>query len=598
MSFKNFRLLDARSLVDCAMGRKKADVVIRQGSWVSVQSGEILAKTDVAILGERIAYVGSDASHTIGPDTQVIEAEGFYLVPGLMDAHMHVESGMLTVSRFVEAVAPHGTTGMFIDPHEIGNVFGMRGVRMMVDEAAEQPIHVFVQIPSCVPSSPGMETPGQSIQPSEIAEAMQWEGVIGLGEVMNYPGVFDNDEKMHQEIIATRAAKKVVGGHYPTPNLGLPFHGYVAGGVMDDHEGTTLEDGMARVRQGMRALLRQGSAWHDVAAQIKAVTEHKLDPHRFVLCTDDCHSQTLIEEGHMDRVVRFAISQGLDPITAIQMATINTAEHFGVSGEMGMIAPCRFADILLVKDLADFHAEKVIARGKLIAEKEKLVISLPAYQAPDWARQSIHLKNKLKAEDFRLPAPAGTDGKVTANVIGVIENQAPTRHLKIVLPVIENEVKIDLNKDVAKAALVERHHATGSVQVGLVNGFGFTESCAVASTVAHDCHHMIVVGTNEAMMAQAANYLAEIGGGQVVIKDHQVIGEVRLPVGGLMSDRPAVEVAGQAETILKGLESCGCHLNNANMQISLLGLVVIPELRLSDLGLVDVSQFCCIPVLE
>ncbi|MRR52625.1 MAG: adenine deaminase, partial [Rhodocyclaceae bacterium] len=346
MSMNTFWQRDTRALVDCAMGRKPAELVIRNGQWVSVQSGEILPNRDIAIIDGRIAFVGADASHTIGPQTRVIDAAGRYLVPGLLDGHMHVESGMLTVTEFVRAVVPHGTTGMFVDPHEIANVFGLRGVRLMVDEAALQPITVFVQMPSCVPSSPGMETPGAAIGPEEVSEAMTWPGIIGLGEMMNFPGVISSDAKVHAEMDATRMSNKVIGGHYPMLDLSLPFHGYVAGGPQDDHEGTRMEDAVERVRQGMKAMLRFGSAWHDVATQVRAVTEMGLDPRNFILCTDDSHSATLVQEGHMDRVLRHAISQGLKPITAIQMATINTAEHFGVSREMGMIAPGRYADVL------------------------------------------------------------------------------------------------------------------------------------------------------------------------------------------------------------------------------------------------------------
>jgi adenine deaminase len=323
------------------MGRKPADLLIRNGRWVCVQSGEIISGTDIAIKGERIAYVGPNGSHTIGSDTEIVDVAGQYLSPGLLDAHMHVESGMLTVTEFVRAVLPHGTTGMFIDPHEIANVFGLKGVRLMVDEALLQPIHVWVQMPSCVPSAPGLETPGAVIGPEEVAEAMTWAGVIGLGEMMNFPGVFSADEKMHAEMAQTRLAGKVIGGHYASPDLGLPFHAYAAGGAEDDHEGTRMEDAVARVRQGMKVMMRYGSAWHDVAEQVRAVTEAGLDPRHFILCTDDAHSATLVGEGHVNRAVKQAILQGIPPLTAIQMATINTAEHFGVQRDVGMIAPGR-----------------------------------------------------------------------------------------------------------------------------------------------------------------------------------------------------------------------------------------------------------------
>lgn len=586
-----------KTLVAVAMGRQPADLVVRNGRWVSVQTGEILPHTDVAIAEGHIAFVGADAGHCIGEHTQVIDAQERYLVPGLLDGHMHIESGAITVTEFVRAVAPHGTTGMFVDPHEIANVFGLKGVRLMVDEAAGQPIHVWVQVPSCVPSAPGLETPGASIGPEEVAEAMTWEGIIGLGEMMNFPGVFNGDEKMLSEMAITHAAGKTIGGHYASPDLGLPFHGYVAGGAEDDHEGTRLEDAIARARQGMRPMLRYGSAWHDVASQVGAILEAGLDPHRFILCTDDSHSETLVNDGHMDRVLRHAIAQGLPPMTALQMMTINTAEHFGLSRELGMIAPGRWADIVLTSDLRDFRAEMVIAKGQVIAKNGRLLVDLPPYPYPDWATHSVHLGHPLTADDFRLPAPQGAS-TLTANVIGVIENQAPTRHLRMEIRPQDGEVRPDVGRDIAKIALVERHKGTGGVTVGLVHGFGFTERCAIATTVAHDSHHMIVVGTDEAMMAQAANKLAETGGGQVVVEDGQVIGLVALPIAGLMSNQRAEIVAEQMGSVLRGFETCGCTLNNPNMQLSLLALVVIPELRISDLGLVDVTRFDFVPLFE
>ncbi len=585
------------SLVDVAMGRKPADLVIRKGKWVSVQSGEIIPNTDIAIVNGHIAYVGEDASHAIGKKTKVIEAKGKYLVPGLLDGHMHVESGMVTVTEFVRAVAVRGTTGMFIDPHEIANVFGLKGVKLMVDEAAKQPIHVWVQMPSCVPSAPGLETPGASIGPKEVKEAMKWKGVIGLGEMMNFPGVFMSDKKMLDEMSATHAAKKTIGGHYASPDLGLPFHGYAAGGAEDDHEGTRLEDAVARVRQGMKAMLRYGSSWHDVAAQVKAITEKKMDSRRFILCTDDSHAETLVREGHMDRVLRHAIEQGLEPITAIQMMTINTAEHFGLSREMGMIAPGRWADVLLADDLKNFKAEMVIAKGQVIAEHGEWKTNLPAVKYPQWATKSVRVKRALKAEDFKVKVE-GARSKVKAHVIGVIENQAPTKHLTFEMQPVNGELKADMTRDIAKIAIVERHRATGKVTTGLVSGFGFTRKCGIASTVAHDSHHMVVVGASEEDMAMAANELAKCGGGQVVVIEGKVAGKVELKIAGLMSNERADVVAQKAASVLQGYTLCGCELNNPNMQMSLLGLVVIPELRISDKGLVDVNKFQLIDVIE
>lgn len=588
-----------RNLSAAAMGRIKADLVIRGGRWVSVQSGEIIPGTDIAVVGERIAFVGPDASHTVGEHTRVIEAEGAYLVPGLLDAHMHIESGMVTMTEFVRAVAPRGTTGMFVDPHEIANVFGLDGVRLMAEEAREQPIHVWVQVPSCVPSAPGLETPGSGIGPEDVAEAMTWEKIIGLGEMMNFPGVFRGDEKMHAEMAATRAHGKVIGGHYASPDLGLPFHGYAAGGPEDDHEGTRKEDAAARVRQGMKVMLRYGSGWLDVEQQIKAVTEDGLDPRHFLLCTDDVHSETLVEEGHMDRVVRHAIDLGVDPLLVLQMATLNTAEHFGVDRDQGMIAPGRYADILLVKDLQDFKAHRVIAKGILLAEDREWMIDLPELAYPDWVKDSVNTGRELTRDDFQLEIENfQPGGEYQAHVIGVVEGQAPTEHLIVPIDSADGLVHPDQDRDLAKIALVERHRGKGEVQVGLVHGFQLEGKCAIGSTVAHDSHHMIVVGTEEEQMALAANHLAEINGGQVVVQNGKVIASLALPIAGLMSDQRADLVAEQAAGILEGFRTCGCEIKNPNMQLSLLALVVIPSLRISDLGLVDVDQFDFIPVIE
>jgi adenine deaminase len=586
-----------RALIDVAMGRRKADLVLRKGTWICVQSGELVPETDVAIKEGHIAYVGPDAAHTIGKSTRLIEAGGRFMVPGLLDGHMHVESTMLTVTEFVRAVLPHGTTGIFIDPHEIANVFGLKGVKLMADEAARQPVHVWIQVPSCVPSASGFETPGAELSLENVTEALTWPGVIGLGEMMNFPGVASGDGKMLAEMAATRKAGKVIGGHYATPDLGPAFHAYVAGGAEDDHEGTRPEDAVARVRQGMKVMLRYGSAWHDVAEGVKAITESHLDPRHFILCSDDSHASTLVDEGHMDRVLRHAIQQGLAPMTAIQMATVNTAEHFGVGREVGMIAPGRWADLLLVDDLNDFHARLVIARGQVAVEDHKLLVHLPKVEYPSWVTHSVHLKRPLVAEDFRIPVPRQMP-RVNVNVIGIIENQAPDRHLHQKVVVDAGEVHADISRDLAKAVVIERHHNTGRIQVGLVSGFGFNFPCAIASTVAHDCHQMVIVGTDEMDMALAANKLAEVGGGQVVVKNGQVIGLVELAIGGLMSTEKAVKVARQANTILKGFRACGCTLNNPNMQLSLLALVVIPELRLTDKGLVDSTNFTFLPVIQ
>ena len=578
----------ASDLVNLASGRTSADMIITGGTWVNVHTREALPDHDIAIAKGRIAFVGPNADHCRGPDTQIIEAKGRYMIPGLCDGHMHIESGMLTPAEFARAVIPHGTTSMFTDPHEIANVLGLEGVRMMHDEALMQPVNIFTQMPSCAPSAPGMETTGFEITAGDVAEAMQWEGIIGLGEMMNFPGVINTDPQMLAEIAATQRAGKTVGGHYASPDLGPAFAAYVAGGPADDHEGTCEADAVARMRQGMRAMIRLGSAWYDVESQITAITERGLDPRNMILCTDDCHSGTLVNDGHMNRVVRHAIDCGCDPLIALQMATINTATHFGLEREIGSLTPGRRADVILTSDLKTLPIETVIARGQIVAQDGACLVDCPHYDWPQHARKTVNMANDLTADDFTITAPAGANA-VTANVIGVVENQAPTKALQFELPVTEG--RVTAHGDVAQIALVERHRATGGVVNALVSGFGYTGKMAMASTVAHDSHHMIVVGTDADQMALAANHLRKLGGGITIFKDGTELATIDLPIAGLMSDSPAHDVAAKTDTMMQAMRDCGCALNNAYMQHSLLALVVIPELRISDLGLVDVRTF-------
>ena len=579
----------APRLIDVASRRAPADMVIRQGQWVNVHSREVIPNTDIAIADGRFAYCGPDASAMIGPETQVIEANGRFILPGLCDGHMHIESGMLTPTQFARAVIPHGTTSMFTDPHEIANVMGLEGVRLMHDEALQQRINVFVQMPSCAPSAPGLENTGHELTPDDVIEAMSWPNIIGLGEMMNFPGVMNKDPKMLAIIAATQRAGKTVGGHYASPDLD-GFRAYAAGGPADDHEGTCEADAIMRVRQGMRSMMRYGSAWFDVEPQITAITEKGLDPRNFILCTDDCHSGTLVNEGHMNRAVRHAIDCGLDPLIAIQMATINTATHFGLERELGSITPGRRADVILSSDLTTLPIETVIARGQIIAQDGVLIGEDAPFEWPESAKSSVHMGPDKIATDFDIVAPEGAN-QVRARVIGVVENQAPTKALTATLTVENGLVVGDEDQDVCQVALVERHRATGGVVNAFVSGFNYKGDCAVASTVAHDSHHMIVVGTSKADMALAANRLSEVGGGVTIWKDGKEIALVKLSIGGLMSDAPATEVAVTAERMVSAMAEIGCTLNNAYIQHTFLALVVIPELRVSDVGLIDVTLF-------
>ncbi|WP_150273075.1 adenine deaminase [Paenibacillus tepidiphilus] len=576
------------ALVATARGDLPATLVITGGKLVNVVSGEILEGMSVAVQGERIAYVGKDVSHTIGEDTRVIDAAGRYIAPGLLDGHCHIESTQLTVSEFARAVLPLGTTGGFFDAHEIANVFGLKGIRLMLEEMRGTPLAAYMQVASCVPSAgPDIETTGASIGPEEVAEAYTWgEDVIALGEVMNFPGVVYGDEKMLGEIQATLRAGRYVDGHFtwPADDWRLPV--YAAAGVTGDHECVTAEDVMERVRLGMYAKMRRGSAWHDVAKTITAHTEHGLDTRRMLLVTDDRSSESLRDEGHMDFVVRHAIAQGVKPVTAFQMATINTAERFGVARDIGSITPGSCADIILLDgNLADVQVAMTIAAGVVVAENGQMTAELPAYTYPQEVLASVHLRELPTAADFIIPAPVDS-GTVATRVIKVIENHVDTEELILELPVREGRLVVE--GTLSKIAVFERHKATGNKSVGVVEGIGFREPAAIAMTVAHDSHNVLVIGNDDELMARAAGAVATAQGGVAVLTGS---GTVLFPlaIAGLMSAEPFEVAAAQSAAVSKALYDAGCTLNYAFMTLSLLALAVIPALRISDKGLVRIS---------
>ena len=576
-----------QELVATAMGKIPADTVIRGGRVVNVFTGEILP-WDIAIKGERIASVGM-VEHTIGPATQVIDASDYYLCPGFMDGHVHVESSMVTVTQFARAVLPFGTTAIFMDPHEIANVLGLDGVKLMIDEGLNLPLKVFTTMPSCVPAAPGFEDAGAVFGPQEVAEAMRWPGIIGLGEMMNFPGVLAGDPLVHGELKATMEAGKPITGHYSVPGDFQGLAAYAAAGIASCHESVLTEDALNRMRLGLYAKMREGSAWHDVKATVKSLTETGVDSRRAVLVSDDTHPETLLSVGHLNHVVRRAISEGLDPVRAIQAVTINTAECFGVSRDLGAIAPGRFADILFLKDLAGVEVDKVMVDGRLIASGGELLTDLPVVEYPSQVRNSVHLQEPLGASHFRLTAPAGAV-KATIRVMEIIEASVITRHRIAELPVIDGELQAAVGADLAKVAVIERHGGNGSIGLGFARGFGFNGG-AVASTVAHDSHNLLIVGMNDADMAMAGNVLAECGGGMAVVRDGRVLALLPLPIAGLMSDRPVEEVAGQVETVHRAWEELGCRLVSPYMTMALLSLPVLPELRITNRGLVDTIEF-------
>ncbi len=577
----------SRDLVSTALGRLKADLVIQNGILVNVNSGEVLENVDIAVKGDRIAFVGK-ADHCIGPNTEVYNAKGLYIVPGFMDSHVHIESSMLTVTEFAKAVLPRGTTTVFIDPHEIANVLGIDGVKLMLEESRNLPLKVFVTAPSCVPACPGFETTGAYLGPKEVEEILSWKGVIALGEMMNFPGVLNVDGEVIEKINATHRLGKIVEGH-DAGLLGTALTAYSSAGITSSHELTTKQDAIERLRLGMYVYLREGSAWLDVEETVKAVTEARLDSRHVCLVTDDREADSLIKQGHMDHVIRRAIEEGVDPIRAIQMATLNPAEHYELSREIGSISPARFADIVLLDSLTKVSVKAVFADGSLVAKDGKMVMDLPSPEYPEFAKRSVKIKRMLKPEDFRIKAPI-EEGFVETRVIEAFEGSVLTKHIIEKLEARNGFVEPDMNKLIYKLAVVERHNLTGNIGLGFVKGFGFKVG-AVASTVAHDSHNILVLGSNDSDMAIAVNKLSEVGGGIITVKDGEVQSLIELPVAGLMSDKPVEVVGKKLENMYHLWRNLGCKWVSPFMTFSLLALAVLPELRLTDKGLVDTLEF-------
>jgi len=578
-------------LVATARGDMKATLVIQHAKLVNVTSGEILDDMSIGVQGSRIAFVGKDASHLIGDTTKVIDAQGRYVAPGLLDGHCHIESSQITPTQFARAVLPKGTTGGFFDAHEITNVLGLPGLKLMLDEARTTPLAAYMQVASCVPSTgPELETAGASIGPAEVAEAFTWgPDMIALGEVMNFPGVVFGDDKMIGEIQAALRAGRVADGHYTWPVQDWRLPAYAASGITGCHESVNAEDVIARVRLGMYAKMRRGSAWHDVAESIKAHTEHNIDTRRMILVTDDRSPESLVDEGHMDFVVRHAIAQGVRPVTAFQMATINTAERFGVARDVGSITPGSFADMIMLDGhISDVNVIMTIAAGQVVAEHGQMVVELLEFHYPESAIRSVHLARPVEAEDFVIQAPI-MGGVATARSIQVRENHVDTKELLVSVQVEDGIASLRDQADLCKLAVIERHRGTGKHAVGFVSGVGFQKPAALASTVAHDCHNVMVIGNSDELMAKAANVVADMQGGIALVTETEIV-TLPLPVAGLMSNAPFEQVAEQSKAVSEALNKAGCTMNYAFMTLSLLALVVVPELRLSDIGLIKTTE--------
>lgn len=580
----------SKTLAAVAQGQKPADVVIRDAKLVNVCTAEIQEGIDVAIAQGRIAYLGS-AEHCIGESTQVIDAQGQYIAPGFLDGHIHVESSMMGVGEYARAVVPHGTTGIYMDPHEICNVLGLDGVKVMDEDAHRTPLKTMITTPSCVPAVPGFEDTGSFIGPEDVAETMSWPSVVGLGEMMNFPGILGGTDHAHGEVGATLEAGKIVTGHYSMPETDRGLNAYIASGVRCCHESTRAEDALAKMRFGMYAMLRYGSAWKDLPVLAEAVTGNDIDTRYAVLVSDDTHPHTLVADGHLDHIVRTAVELGIDPVTAIQMVTINCAQCFQMDHDLGSIAPGKCADIVFLDNLEDLRVTRVLIDGDVVAEDGKPTFDLEPFVFPEWVTHSMHLGLDITPETFAVPVPEGASNTAARiRTIEVIPGKVGTFETHVDLPVIEGLLESDTGLDVLKTFVFERHHETGTFGYGFVKGFGIKRG-AMASTVAHDAHNLLVVGTNDDDMALAANTLASCGGGMVVVADGEILGLVELPIAGLMDALPAEELSAKVHALEGAWEKIGCTMPSPFMTMALIPLACLPELRLTNRGLVDCTTF-------
>ena len=568
-----------------ATGAEKADLVIQNARLINVCTHEIMENISVAVAEGRIALVG-DATHCIGEKTTVIDAENKYLAPAFMDGHIHIESSMLSVGEYAKAVVAHGTSGVFIDPHEICNVLGLDGVNYMMEDAKRTPLKTMLTTPSCVPAVGGFEDTGAKIDPEDVALTMDYDCCVGLGEMMNFPGILGGNPHTHGIVGETLKAGKIPTGHYSLPENGAGLNAYIAAGLRCCHESTRAQDALAKMRLGMYAMLREGSAWHDLQEVAKAVTEHKVDSRYACLISDDTHPHTLIQHGHLDYIVSRAIQEGIDPVTAIQMVTINVAQCFQLDHDMGSVAPSKCADLVLIDDLNACHVTEVFIDGELVAKNGKLTREFAPYVYPENATHSVHL-DELCTDDFRIPCE-GESAKVHA--IEIIPARVGTFDKIVTLPVREGGIAADPAQDVLKVAVFERHQRTGTVGKGFTKGFGIKRG-ALAQTVAHDAHNLLVVGSNDEDMALAANTLRACGGGLVAVLDGKVLCVVPLPIAGLMSDRPIEEMSALIENMEKTWVQMGSTLPSPFMTMALIPLACLPETRLTNRGLVDCRTF-------
>ena len=567
-------MTNLKELISVARGEQPADLLIKNARIINTFVGEI-EEADVAIHGGRIAGVGD-----YGDAKEIIDLQGGFLAPGLINGHTHIESSMLHPARYAEAVVPRGTLAVVTDLHEIANVCGLEGIEFVMHWAQKLPLDMIFMAPSCVPAT-HLETSGAQIGSEEIKELLAHSNVIGLGEMMNFPGVVNGNEEVLKKIGASKG--KVIDGHAPGLG-GKELNAYLAAGIMSDHESTTLEEGREKLHRGMYLMIREGSSEKNLDTFLPLVTDNTY--YRCFFVVDDRSCSDLLREGDIDWVVRKAISRGLEPVRAIQMATINAARYFRLH-DRGGIGPGYIANFITITDLAKLEIDMVFYQGKMVARQGKPLFSLPPV-TPELA-DTVHIK-PLTAESMSLRAKRSNLSEETYPVIEIVPGQIVTKKVLERIEVVDGIVMPAPERDILKLVVVERHRASGNIGLGLVKGFGLKKG-VLASSVAHDSHNIVVVGSNDRDILKAIEEINRLQGGLVVCANGEILASLPLSIAGLLSPEPLDLVVSQHEKVEKAAASLGKLPPAPFALLSFLALPVIPEMRLTDLGLVDVGEF-------
>jgi adenine deaminase len=561
--------MDIRELIRIARNEQPADLLLKNARLVNVLSGEIYL-TDIVVAGEQVAALGNGYQAK-----ETIDLEGRYVSPGLIDAHVHIESSMVPPREFARAVLPHGVTTIISDPHEIANVLGLEGIRFMLQDAKYGPLSMFVDAPSCVPAT-NMETSGSQLEFYDLATLLGNEWVIGLGEVMNYPAVIHGDPQMLQKLRVFHG--KIIDGHAPGVN-GYDLNAYIAAGIGSDHECTSLEEAMAKLRLGMTIFIREATNAHNLEPLLGLFKPEYAS--RLCLCTDDRHPSDLKEEGSIDYMIRCAVSHGVPPVLAIRAGTLNPAEYFHLL-DRGAIAPGKRADLVIFSDLQNFYPEQVYRGGRLAAQNGQMQ---PWDQPQNHTKVRGTINVKVDTLNFKIPA-AGNK----IRVIGLVPNQLITENRIEEACILDGYAVADPDRGLAKIAVVERHFGTGRIGLGFVQGLGL-KAGAIAGSVAHDHHNIVVAGMDDQSMLLAVSEIIKMQGGMVVVGNQEIRARLPLPIAGLMSDMPLSIVCEQYNKLAVAAAELGSPLHDPFMALSFLALSVIPSLKITDLGLVDVDKF-------